>query len=76
MYQPIVQFNWSHGCPFPYSNRHSKLIIASPTSLRADRQDKDAVVERFWGNYVDLVEADPANHGMDYVHCYLVVEKE
>ena len=50
--------------------------MASPTSLRADRQDKDAVVERFWGNYVDLVEADPANHGMDYVHCYLVVEKE
>ena len=44
--------------------------------LRADREDKDAVVERFWGNYVDLVEADPANHGMDYVHCYLVVEKE
>ena len=44
--------------------------------LRADRKDKEAVVKRFWGNYVDLVEADPANHGMDYVHCYLVVEKE
>ena len=41
-----------------------------------DSRDKDAIMKRFWSNYVDLVEADPAVHHMDYVHSYLVLEKE
>ena len=39
-------------------------------------QEKDAIMEKFWANYVDLVAADPSVHGMDYVHSYLVIEKE
>ncbi|GMH93376.1 hypothetical protein TrST_g7445 [Triparma strigata] len=41
-----------------------------------DSRDKDAIMKRFWSNYVDIVEADPAVHHMDYVHSYLVLEKE
>lgn len=39
-------------------------------------QNKKEVMEKFWSNYADIVEKDPSAHGMDYVHTYLVVEKE
>ena len=44
-------------------------------ALHADRTDKDSVLEQFWANYMALVEQNPAEHGMDYVHSYLVMEK-
>jgi hypothetical protein len=45
-------------------------------ALKPHRNDKDAIMEKFWSNYVDLVTQDPSIHGMDYVHTYLVIEKE
>lgn len=45
-------------------------------ALQNYQMDKDAVVEQFWKNYVELVESAPEQHGMDYVHCYLTVEKQ
>jgi hypothetical protein len=45
-------------------------------ALHADRDDKDEVIEMFWANYVALVAEKPDEHGMDYVHCYLAIEKE
>ncbi|KAL3937786.1 MAG: hypothetical protein SGARI_001987 [Bacillariaceae sp.] len=39
-------------------------------------QDKEAIMDKFWSNYVDLVAEDPSIHGMDYAHTYLVIEKE
>ena len=44
-------------------------------ALREGREDKEEVLEQFWGNYMDLVELDPSSHGMDYVHNYIVLEK-
>ena len=44
-------------------------------ALKSHR-DKEAIMEKFWSNYVDLVAEDPSQHGMDYVHTYLVIEKE
>ena len=44
-------------------------------ALRADRADKEDVIDKFWANYVDLVAEEPEVHGMDYVHCYLTIEK-
>merc|ERR1711990_263813 len=43
-------------------------------ALHADRADKEAVIDKFWANYVDLVAEAPEQHGMDYVHSYLTVE--
>lgn len=45
------------------------------SALKSHR-NKDAIMDQFWSNYVGLVERDPASHGMDYVHTYLVIEKE
>ena len=45
------------------------------SALRADREDKEEVMEQFWENYMATVEKDPESHGMDYVHSYLVFQK-
>jgi hypothetical protein len=44
-------------------------------ALHKHRTDKKEVMDQFWKNYIDIVAADPDAHGMDYVHCYLVLEK-
>lgn len=45
--------------------------------LRADRseEEKEEIMSQFWENYMSLVEANPEDHGMDYVHAYIVLEK-
>mmetsp|Transcript_41952 Transcript_41952/g.47678 ORF Transcript_41952/g.47678 Transcript_41952/m.47678 type:complete len:428 (+) Transcript_41952:57-1340(+) len=47
-------------------------------ALRSDRteDDKDLIINQFWENYISLVEQNPAEHGMDYAHTYLVLEKK
>jgi len=44
-------------------------------ALKNERTDKIEVMSQFWENYMELVELDPASHGMDYAHAYLVLEK-
>ena len=44
-------------------------------ALKAERQDKEDVMNIFWDNYMKLVEKNPKEHGMDYVHAYIVLEK-
>jgi hypothetical protein len=48
------------------------------SALRDDRshEDKDKIMDQFWENYIQLVTENPEEHGMDYVHVYLVLEKE
>ena len=45
--------------------------------LSPDRpaEEKQAIVDRFYGDYEDRVRQSPAGHAMDYVHIYLVCEK-
>ena len=46
--------------------------------LSAERpmQERQAIIERFYGTYQDRVAAAPAGHAMDYVHAYIVIAKE
>ncbi|MEL6421801.1 MAG: SAM-dependent methyltransferase [Pseudomonadota bacterium] len=37
--------------------------------------ERAAIVDGFYRAYEDLVAADPEGHAMDYVHCYLEIEK-
>ena len=37
--------------------------------------DKQKIVDTFYNNYQKLVEHNPEGHGMDYVHCYLILKK-
>lgn len=38
-------------------------------------EEKEAIMTQFWENYMSLVEKNPEQHGMDYVHAYIVLEK-
>jgi hypothetical protein len=44
-------------------------------TIRSD-EEKEAILEQFWTNYEKLVAKAPEKHGMDYVHSYLVLEKQ
>jgi len=44
-------------------------------ALKVERPDKEEVLNQFWENYVSLVVDKPEDHGMDYAHAYLVLEK-
>lgn len=46
--------------------------------LNPDRpaEEVSEIVDRFYGTYQDRVAAAPEGHGMDYVHCYLILRKE
>jgi hypothetical protein len=46
--------------------------------LAAERplQEREAIIERFYGTYQHRVAASPAGHAMDYVHAYIVIAKE
>ena len=39
-------------------------------------QERIALIDDFYGRYQAEVAADPAGHGMDYVHCYLICRKK
>lgn len=47
------------------------------SAFRADRPEaeKDELVSKFWANCEAIASADPSKHGMDYAHCYIVIEK-
>ena len=45
------------------------LDPARPSEARAE------LVDAFYQRYEDLVAANPDGHAMDYVHCYLAIEK-
>ena len=53
---------------------HSTFSNALGTQRTAD--EKEAILERFWQNYMDIVAQNPDEHGMDYVHNYIVLEKK
>jgi hypothetical protein len=48
------------------------------SALKAERseEEKEQIMAQFWENYVSLVAEKPEDHGMDYVHVYLVLEKK
>jgi hypothetical protein len=37
--------------------------------------ERQAIIERFYGAYQAEVAAAPEGHGMDYVHCFMVISK-
>lgn len=40
-----------------------------------NEDEKEDIMNKFWENYMALVEKNPEAHGMDYVHAYIVIEK-
>ena len=53
----------------------SEATFVSGLSPERSMTDKQKIVDTFYNNYQKLVEDNPEGHGMDYVHCYLILKK-
>jgi SAM-dependent methyltransferase len=53
----------------------SETVFASALDTSRLAQERAEIVDDFYQSYEDLVAENPAGHAMDYVHCYLAIEK-
>ncbi len=53
----------------------SETVFANALDPARPDDDRAALVDLFYQRYEDLVADAPAGHAMDYVHCYLAIEK-
>ena len=53
----------------------SEAVFLSGLNETRPMEERLQIVDTFYQRYEDRVAADPSGHAMDYVHCYLAVEK-
>lgn len=53
----------------------SETVFATALDSSRSAAERAAIVDEFYQNYEDLVAANPDGHAMDYIHCYLAIEK-
>ncbi len=53
----------------------SETVFATALDSSRPEDTRTALVDLFYQRYEDRVAADPTGHAMDYVHCYLAIEK-
>lgn len=53
----------------------SETVFATALDQSRPADERAAIVDAFYQRYEDLVSANPDGHAMDYVHCYLAIEK-
>ncbi len=59
----------------PTTKTWSHSTFKSALDSTKSEEEKERIMDQFWGNYMSLVEKNPEQHGMDYVHAYIVFEK-
>ena len=53
----------------------SEATFVSGLSTARPVEERQAIIDRFYDRYEALVRDAPEGHAMDYVHCYLIVNK-
>ena len=53
----------------------SEAVFVNGLSGERPQEEKDRIVDQFYQRYEDRVAENPDGHAMDYVHCYLAMEK-
>lgn len=53
----------------------SETVFANALDPSRPAEERAAIVDRFYKRYEDMVAEDSNGHAMDYVHCYLAIEK-
>lgn len=53
----------------------SETVFLNALSPERPAAERAALVDEFYGRYEAMVAADPTGHAMDYVHCYIAIEK-
>lgn len=59
----------------PTTRTWSNSTYANGLDASRAADEKAAIVDELFSRYAALVAKEPEHHGMDYVHCYAVVEK-
>ena len=79
---PFAEDFKSHGNAAGFSEAYiptlrswSEPVFYAGLSTSRPAGERAAIVDRFYKSYRDLVAATPEGHGMDYVHCYLIIRK-
>ncbi len=53
----------------------SETVFANALDPSRPVDERARLVDALYQRYEDMVAADPSGHAMDYVHCYLAIEK-
>ncbi len=53
----------------------SEAVFVNGLSGERPQEEKDQIVDQFYQRYEDRVAENSDGHAMDYVHCYLAMEK-
>lgn len=59
----------------PTTRTWSNSTFLSALDESRPMNEREALVDEMYKRYEKIVAQDPSQHGMDYVHCYLLVEK-
>lgn len=53
----------------------SEPVFLAGLSTERPVEERGAIIDDFYGRYEALVAREPDGHGMDYVHCYMILRK-
>ena len=53
----------------------SETVFANALGANRPAEERAALVDTFYSRYEAMVAADPDGHAMDYIHCYLAIQK-
>ncbi|MGI9523689.1 MAG: SAM-dependent methyltransferase [Hyphomicrobiaceae bacterium] len=53
----------------------SETVFATALNSKRPASERQTIIDEFYSRYENLVAANPEGHAMDYVHCYLAIEK-
>ena len=80
---PFAEAFERHGDPAAFAEAYiptlrswSERVFLASLSTERPLEERAEIVDAFYRRYRDAVAAAPEGHGMDYVHCYLILRKE
>lgn len=53
----------------------SETVFLNALDTSRGDEERAKLIDKFYQRYEDRVAADPDGHAMDYVHCYIAIEK-
>ena len=71
--QPAADFARAY---VPTLRSWSEIVFAGALDPARPEHERQNIVDRFYAAYEADVVAAPEGHGMDYVHCFMVIAKE
>ena len=59
----------------PTMRSWSETVFLNALDTNRDQMERTELIDTFYRRYEDLVANNPDGHAMDYVHCYIAIEK-